>query len=89
MGICWCVDKHGIEFDNTRTRGRPVCGNFILLQLIGCRIVEVTKIINKNCFGLIAEDVTRNAISQPSDDEDDDLDYDDNDEGSANGPISY
>ncbi len=28
IGICWCVDKHGVEFANTRTRGRPNCGEF-------------------------------------------------------------
>lgn len=34
------------------------------------------------------DEVTKNVVSQPSDDEDDDLDYDDA-EASANGPISY
>ncbi|KAK6633951.1 hypothetical protein RUM44_004558 [Polyplax serrata] len=24
-GICWCVDKHGVELSNTRTRGKPNC----------------------------------------------------------------
>lgn len=24
-GTCWCVDKHGVEFTNTRRRGRPDC----------------------------------------------------------------
>lgn len=26
VGICWCVDKHGVEFANTRTRDKPNCG---------------------------------------------------------------
>ncbi|XP_055312590.1 proteoglycan Cow [Sitodiplosis mosellana] len=60
IGICWCVDKHGVEFANTRKRGRPTC-----------------------------DEVTKNVVSQPSDDEDDDdLDYDDA-EASANGPLNY
>ncbi|EDW43285.1 GM23593 [Drosophila sechellia] len=25
VGVCWCVDKHGVEFANTRTRGKPNC----------------------------------------------------------------
>ncbi|XP_063703528.1 proteoglycan Cow [Culicoides brevitarsis] len=25
VGVCWCVDKHGVEFANTRTRGKPIC----------------------------------------------------------------
>lgn len=28
VGICWCVDKHGVEFANTRTRNKPNCGKF-------------------------------------------------------------
>lgn len=28
VGVCWCVDKHGVEFANTRTRGKPNCGNY-------------------------------------------------------------
>lgn len=26
VGVCWCVDKHGVEFANTRTKGKPNCG---------------------------------------------------------------
>jgi sparc/osteonectin, cwcv and kazal-like domains proteoglycan (testican) len=26
VGVCWCVDKHGVEYANTRTRGKPNCG---------------------------------------------------------------
>lgn len=89
MGICWCVDKHGIEFDNTRTRGRPVCGKTISPNADK----ELKSFGNIGDYLLgnakLSEEVTKNAISQPSDDEDDDLDYDENDEGSANGPISY
>lgn len=36
----------------------------------------------------ISDEVTKNVVSQPSDDEDDDLDYDDA-EASGNGPLSY
>lgn len=25
IGMCWCVDKHGVEFANTRTHGKPNC----------------------------------------------------------------
>lgn len=39
-----------------------------------------------NDFNL--DEVTKNVVSQPSDDEDDDLDYDDA-EASGNGPLSY
>jgi len=28
IGLCWCVDKHGIEFPSTRTRGKPNCSSF-------------------------------------------------------------
>ena len=26
FGLCWCVDKNGIENQSTRTRGVPSCG---------------------------------------------------------------
>lgn len=29
VGVCWCVDKHGVEFANTRTRGKPNCENVL------------------------------------------------------------
>lgn len=29
VGVCWCVDKHGVEFANTRTRGKPNCEHLI------------------------------------------------------------
>lgn len=25
VGMCWCVDKHGVELPNSRTRGKPNC----------------------------------------------------------------
>ncbi|XP_063226775.1 proteoglycan Cow isoform X2 [Bacillus rossius redtenbacheri] len=25
VGICWCVDKHGVEVTSSRTRGKPDC----------------------------------------------------------------
>lgn len=28
VGVCWCVDKHGVEFASTRTKGKPNCGRF-------------------------------------------------------------
>lgn len=41
-------------------------------------------------YAFVLDEVTKNVVSQPSDDEDDDddVDYDDG-EASANGPISY
>lgn len=29
VGMCWCVDKHGVEMANSRTRGKPNCGEFL------------------------------------------------------------
>ncbi|XP_049820200.1 proteoglycan Cow isoform X2 [Aethina tumida] len=32
IGMCWCVDKHGVEFANTRTHSKPNCANEISKQ---------------------------------------------------------
>ncbi|XP_066253501.1 proteoglycan Cow [Euwallacea similis] len=34
IGMCWCVDKHGVEFANTRTHAKPNCDNIISTNAI-------------------------------------------------------
>lgn len=35
VGVCWCVDKHGVEFANTRTRNnKPNCGKFFIIMMV-------------------------------------------------------
>ncbi|KAJ8980258.1 hypothetical protein NQ317_018424 [Molorchus minor] len=29
INMCWCVDKHGVEFANTRTHGKPICDTIV------------------------------------------------------------
>lgn len=29
VGMCWCVDKHGVELPNSRTRGKPNCESLL------------------------------------------------------------
>ncbi|KAG5891812.1 hypothetical protein JTB14_027775 [Gonioctena quinquepunctata] len=29
IGMCWCVDKHGVEFANTRTHAKPNCETLV------------------------------------------------------------
>ncbi|KRT78256.1 HLH domain-containing protein [Oryctes borbonicus] len=29
IGMCWCVDKHGVEFANTRTHSKPNCDSLV------------------------------------------------------------
>ncbi|XP_048522673.1 proteoglycan Cow isoform X1 [Dendroctonus ponderosae] len=29
IGMCWCVDKHGVEFANTRTHSKPNCNTIM------------------------------------------------------------
>lgn len=31
VGMCWCVDKHGVELPNSRTRGKPNCGEMDII----------------------------------------------------------
>lgn len=30
VGMCWCVDKHGVEVPNSRVRGKPNCCKCII-----------------------------------------------------------
>ncbi len=32
-GICWCVDRNGVEFTNTRRRGSPDCSESSILLM--------------------------------------------------------
>ncbi|KAJ8961608.1 hypothetical protein NQ314_005925, partial [Rhamnusium bicolor] len=34
IGMCWCVDKHGVEFANTRTHAKPSCGKSVFRYII-------------------------------------------------------
>uniref|UniRef100_T1JMB7 Thyroglobulin type-1 domain-containing protein n=1 Tax=Strigamia maritima TaxID=126957 RepID=T1JMB7_STRMM len=27
--LCWCVDKHGVEYANTRMKGKPDCDSIV------------------------------------------------------------
>lgn len=33
-GMCWCVDKHGVEAPNSRIRGKPECGELFVFFCI-------------------------------------------------------
>ncbi|KAG4072900.1 hypothetical protein HA402_006580 [Bradysia odoriphaga] len=76
VGVCWCVDKHGVEFANTRTRGKPSCGEFIdfsfPLNFYGQKSIKINF--------RHTDDVINNAESLTSDDEDDETDDEDTSE---------
>jgi len=38
VGMCWCVDKHGVEVPNSRVRGKPNCCK--------CTIITHTSYLN-------------------------------------------
>ncbi|XP_050298806.1 proteoglycan Cow [Anthonomus grandis grandis] len=56
IGMCWCVDKHGVEFANTRTHSRPNCDT----------------ILPSNSAQSKQESRQSNSVNTDSDDEDDD-----------------
>nr|XP_018916028.1 PREDICTED: proteoglycan Cow isoform X1 [Bemisia tabaci] len=72
-GMCWCVDKHGVEAPNSRIRGKPECET--ILGLNGSKS-KVSDSLNNNSS---AED----------DDDDDDDDTDQSLEGSADQPLDF
>jgi len=50
VGMCWCVDKHGVEVPNSRVRGKPNCCkctiNYSLYNLT--RQLNVINVLNMN-----------------------------------------
>lgn len=88
VGICWCVDKHGVEFANTRTRdNKPNCG-----ELKKKLLQEKLHIVVSTLFLFWLDEVVKNAatIIVTSDDEDDESDGDDSaEEGSASSLLVF
>ncbi|XP_071542638.1 proteoglycan Cow isoform X2 [Panulirus ornatus] len=37
-GVCWCVDRHGVELRNTRTRGTPNCDAIVSSEEVSNRV---------------------------------------------------
>lgn len=73
VGMCWCVDKHGVEFPNTRTRGKPNCEKLVAASS-GNKVPE-------------SEEDNMNPDDDEDDDEDDSDDQDV--EGSADQPLDF
>ncbi|XP_034938062.1 proteoglycan Cow [Chelonus insularis] len=76
LGLCWCVDPHGVEFAGTRTRGtKPDCDAI------------VSKISND---GLKTNSVNlENELSDDDDEDDDGVDSANDLEGSADQPLDF
>lgn len=68
VGVCWCVDKHGVEFANTRTRAKPNCGTYCVRQ--GSRPSICINYSNK-CYPILlsTDEVLQNAASMSSGEE--------------------
>ncbi|XP_018321809.1 proteoglycan Cow [Agrilus planipennis] len=50
IGMCWCVDKHGVEFANTRTHAKPNCDAIIN------KVNDLGKVVNSNSVDDIRDD---------------------------------
>nr|CAI5834718.1 unnamed protein product [Callosobruchus analis] len=76
--MCWCVDKHGVEFANTRTHGKPNCDSPLL-----SKEKEPSKQL------LSSSSSSSNSVDHNSGDSDDEDDHDQDVEGSADHPSDY
>ncbi|XP_045467093.1 proteoglycan Cow [Harmonia axyridis] len=58
IGMCWCVDKHGVEFANTRTTSKPNCD----------------KLVNKSPHNIPKQLSTNSIAGSDDEDSEDDVD---------------
>ncbi|KAH1022310.1 hypothetical protein HUJ04_011731 [Dendroctonus ponderosae] len=89
IGMCWCVDKHGVEFANTRTHSNPNCSRYTKAVSCrkGCKISTFLDTIMTTSAPPAKKSGLRlsNSLDGGSDDEDDDQEV----EGSADHPTEY
>jgi len=48
VGMCWCVDKHGVELPNSRTRGKPNCEALVGKSKPAAKLPPVDDLNNDN-----------------------------------------
>ncbi|XP_039300777.1 proteoglycan Cow-like [Nilaparvata lugens] len=48
VGMCWCVDKHGVELPNSRTRGKPNCDALLMKSKTSSPKISSIDAINDN-----------------------------------------
>nr|CAD7600659.1 unnamed protein product [Timema genevievae] len=91
VGICWCVDKHGVEVANSRTRGKPSCGKTTLTYTHGGEVANSRTRGKPSCESLMMNKSPSghaNADSENDDDNEDD-DTEQDIEGSADQPLDF
>ncbi|XP_042901447.1 proteoglycan Cow [Parasteatoda tepidariorum] len=92
-GTCWCVDRHGVEFTNTRRRGRPDCDGLLKRGQYHREDNKTKKQEDEKVekeISSFVEGLLKNGQQQHRDEnQDNDQEDDSEEEGSADRPLDF
>ncbi len=81
VGTCWCVDKHGVEQNGSRSRGKPDCGKYTFR--------DSDNFISKFQYNFTEAILLKNGLMNALNDEDDSINQLDESDEMEDGSGDY